>query len=114
MKEKDQKYYHKLVFTGNWKKVDKAMAECGLKEKEWMLEALGVAASKKDEAYNKLVMILQSTTDKGTQLAAVAAMGSSGRSAASSQLEFVAARTEDPQVLEAVREARHHLKTTAK
>lgn len=114
MKAKDQAYYQKLVFAGQWKKVSKVLAEGGQQEKDWIMETLGQAASRSDDCYNHLVEIFQNAADKPTKLAAIAALGSCGRSAAVSQMEYASAHTEDPEILEALTAARHTLKTTVK
>lgn len=111
MKAKDQAYYQKIVMSGQWKKVSKALTEGGQQEKEWVLETLGVAAARSDEGYNQLVSALQGATDKPTQLAAIKAMGVSGRSAAISQLEYMSAHTEDAEIQEALLQARHNIRS---
>lgn len=111
MKAKDQAYYQKLVFAGQWKKVTKVMTEGGQQEKDWVLEALGQAAVRSDECYNQLVVAFQGAADKPTKLSAIKALGSCSRSAALSQMEYAASQTQDPELLEAIAAARHSLKS---
>ena len=114
MKAKDQTHYQKLVIGGQWKKVMKVMSSGTQQEKDWVLETLGAAAARSDDHYNHLVEILQSTTDKATQISAIKAMGYTARTGAASQLEFLAGHTEDQEILDALTEARHTLKTVTK
>lgn len=114
MKAKDQAYYQKLVFAGQWKKVSKVLAEGGQQEKAWVLETLGQAAARSDECYNQLVAAFQGAVDKPTKLAAIAALGNCGRSAALSQMEYASTHTQDPEILEAIAAARHNLKISVK
>jgi uncharacterized protein YcnI len=110
MREKNQEYYQKLVLSGQWKKVSKAMAQGSEQEKVWMLDTMGKKGASSDECYNQLVQALQGAQDKPTKLAAIAAMGQTKRSAATSQLEYMAAHTEDAEILSAITAARHALR----
>ena len=53
-------------------------------------------------------------TEKRAKLAIIDALSKSERSAAISQLEYMALHTEDPEIQEALKSARHTLKATVK
>ncbi len=109
---KAKEFYQKLVIGGRWKKVHKFLTTGEQQEREWLLETMGMAATQSDESYNQLVEAFQHAEDKPTKLAAIAALGTCGRSAATSQLEYAANHTEDPEILEALTKARHNLKAS--
>lgn len=114
MKEKDQTYYQKMVNTGRWKKIHKELEDGSEQEKLWIIEAMGADASRDDECFNELVEALQRVTEKRAKLAIIDALSKSERSAAISQLEYMALHTEDPEIQEALKSARHTLKATVK
>lgn len=100
---KDQKYYNKIVSSGNIKKVTKILQTGDPQEKDMVFKALGAGAKINDSIYNQLVVIFHASTQKEDQLMAIDAMGMSGRSAAISQLERVLEQEKDPQIVEAIR-----------
>ena len=114
MKAKDQTYYQKLVIGGQWKKVAKVIAGGTQQERDWILDALGMAAARSDEHYNQLMGIFHEAADKPTKLSAIRALGSCARSGALSQLELLGNSTEDPEIQAALTEARHNLRASIK
>lgn len=114
MKAKDQVYYQKLVIGGQWRKVAKVMSGGSQQEKDWILEALGQAAARSDEHYNQLMGIFHEATDKPTKLSAIRALGYCARSGAVSQLELLGNHTDDPEIQDALTEARRMLRTSIK
>ncbi len=114
MKTKDQAYYQKLVIGGQWKKVAKVLSGGSQQERDWVFEALGHAAARSDEHYNQLMGFFQEAADKPTKLSAIRALGSCARSSALSQLELLGNRTDDPEIQDALTEARHTLRASIK
>lgn len=110
MKTYDETHCQKLVLSGQWKKVNKLLLNGTQQEKAWTLDALGRAAIGNDECYNHLVESFLGAKDKETKIAAIQALGKCGRSAALSQLEYASAHTDDPELLDALKEARHQLR----
>lgn len=111
MKIKEPKYYYKLVFSAQWKKVEKVMKEGTVQEKRYIIEALSSASVQRDDCYNLLLEIMLRPEDKEITLAAVEGIGNSGRSAALSQLDHLLLQTQDQELLDAIQQARHKLKS---
>ncbi len=112
-KEKTQEQCEKMVKAGQWKKIEKTMETGDQQDREWILDTMGKAAVESDVYYNHLVDLFQAAKDKPTQIAAIKAMGASGRDAALSQMEYMEAQSQDPDIVEALAAARHAIKTAS-
>lgn len=108
MKRKD--YYAKLVFSRQNKKVTKLLSYGEMQEKLWLIEAMGTGGQTIDEIYNILVEALQSASEKQVTLAAIEAMGKTGRSSAVTHLEYQYSHSVDPDIKEAALAAIHVIK----
>lgn len=107
---KSQEHCKKIVNSGNEKKYMSLVANGAEQEKIWIIEAMGEAAGKSDPTFNNLVSILQSAKEKPVQLAAIHAMGETGRSTGVSHLNYLYQRSQDAEIKDACLQAMHQLK----
>ncbi len=114
MKEKSREQCEKMVTSGQFKKIEKLMETGDQQDREWILEDLGKAAVESDAHYNYLVDLFQEARDKETIIAAAKAMGATGRDAALTQLELVKEHAKDPEIVDALNDARHAIKAAHK